>query len=128
MKRNGTYLGRAHVKVVGSGDRRMRGGDTDLRGVFVADGLVGKATVIVKHGDEFGFYRGVAIHQPSQFQPPPARQRRAPNKPDEQRGRGFDAWENNYRANGINRSRQIEWLQNKVLNNDQKGVEVYRTK
>lgn len=48
-----------HVKAVGSSDGRFKSGETDLRGVFVADGLNGKATVIAKAGDaRYAFHRG----------------------------------------------------------------------
>lgn len=48
-----------HVKAVGSSDGRFKSGETDLRGVFVADGLTGKATVIAKAGDaRYAFHRG----------------------------------------------------------------------
>ena len=35
-----------HVKAIGSGDNEFKSGDTDLRGIFVAEGLNGSATVI----------------------------------------------------------------------------------
>ncbi|MGE0710543.1 MAG: tetratricopeptide repeat protein [Planctomycetota bacterium] len=48
-----------HVKAVGSADGALKGGETDLRGVFVADGLRGKATVIAREGEaRYAFYRG----------------------------------------------------------------------
>ena len=48
-----------HVKAVGSGDGSFKSGETDLRGVFVADGLRGKATVIAREGDaRYAFHRG----------------------------------------------------------------------
>ncbi|MBL4849707.1 MAG: hypothetical protein JKY65_29615, partial [Planctomycetes bacterium] len=48
-----------HVKAVGSNDGRFKSGETDLRGVFVADGLRGTATVIAKAGEaRYAFHRG----------------------------------------------------------------------
>ena len=48
-----------HVKAVGSDDGNFKSGETDLRGVFVADGLRGKATVIAREGDaRYAFHRG----------------------------------------------------------------------
>lgn len=132
VKDGDRFLPHARVVVVGSGDRRLRGGETDLRGVFVADGLVGKATVLVKKGDAYAFYRGVGIHQPERYAPAPARRHTPP------RGKGgekpsrkalpFGGWENNLRFNSRNRDRRLQWLQQEVLNKQQRGVEVYRAK
>lgn len=48
-----------HVKAIGSKDQKFRSGETDLRGIFVADNLRGKATVIARTGDSrYAFYRG----------------------------------------------------------------------
>lgn len=48
-----------HVKAVGSADQTFRSGETDLRGVFVADGLRGEATAIARAGESrYAFYRG----------------------------------------------------------------------
>jgi len=49
---------RAHVKVVGEADGQIRSGYTDLRGVFVCDNVVGRATVIVSKENEYAFHRG----------------------------------------------------------------------
>ena len=54
------YVSKAFVRVVGSKDGKFRSGNTDLRGVFVADGIKGKATVIVAKGDQYAFHRGSA--------------------------------------------------------------------
>ena len=43
-------------------------------------------------------------------------------------GKDFKAWGNNFRYNDLNRAKQIQWLQQEVMNKQQKGVEVYRTK
>ncbi|MCF7854144.1 MAG: tetratricopeptide repeat protein [Candidatus Pacebacteria bacterium] len=54
-----SYQAGVHVKAIGSADREFRSGDTDLRGIFVADGLRGKATVIAREGEaRYAFYRG----------------------------------------------------------------------
>ncbi|MHC4514041.1 MAG: tetratricopeptide repeat protein, partial [Planctomycetota bacterium] len=123
------YVGAAHVKVIGSGDQKFRSGDTDLRGIFVAENLVGQATVIVRKGDEYAFFRGKGINQERRYRPPvqtrrPARKPKATRK----RGQAFKAWGNNFQFNDQNRSKQIQWLQQEVMNKQQKGVEVYRTK
>jgi len=53
------YVPEVHVKAIGSADSQFRSGETDLRGVFVADRVRGKATVIAREGDSrYAFYRG----------------------------------------------------------------------
>ncbi len=53
------FLADVHVKVIGSNDSAFQSGQTDLRGVFVADGNTGTITVIAQHGDgRYAFYRG----------------------------------------------------------------------
>jgi len=55
----GTYLSKAHVKAIGSAEQRLISGETDLRGVFIADGVRGKPTVIVRdETSRYAFYRG----------------------------------------------------------------------
>lgn len=47
------------VNVVGSENGEMRSGETDLRGVFHADGVLGTVTILAQAGDNlFAFYRG----------------------------------------------------------------------
>jgi alpha-2-macroglobulin len=65
----GEPVGRAHVKVVGSRDGQFQSGDTDLRGLFAADGVQGRVTGIARsreagRGDHYAFYRGAAELQP----------------------------------------------------------------
>ena len=43
---SGQYVPEVHVKAIGSADSEFRSGETDLRGIFVADRIHGKATVI----------------------------------------------------------------------------------
>ena len=54
----GKYLPEVHVKVIGMGNEDFVSGQTDLRGVFVADGIRGAATVIAQAGTaRYAFYR-----------------------------------------------------------------------
>ena len=55
----GGYVGDAEVKVIGSQNANFVSGRSDLRGVFVADGIRGTATVIARdRAGNFAFYRG----------------------------------------------------------------------
>lgn len=126
VRRGDAWAADAHVKVVGSGDDRIQSGDTDPRGIFVAADVVGKATVIARLGDGFAFHRGTEVHQPGRVE---AAKRGVP-APQQQRspGKEFDAWENNLQLNEGNRRRQVDWLREQVLEKEQKGVEVQRTR
>lgn len=132
VKRGGAFVPGAQVKVVGSGDGELRGGATDPRGIFVADGLVGRATVIAQVGDAFAFHRGSGVHQPQRFVPAPQPQADPQGggggDGQQRKGKSFEGWENNLQLNGVNRARQVEWLKNEVLDKQQRGVEVYRAK
>jgi hypothetical protein len=53
------YLSDVHVKVIGSDNADFISGETDLRGVFVADGVQGTSTVIAQaEGSRYAFFRG----------------------------------------------------------------------
>jgi hypothetical protein len=55
----GGYRPEVHVKAIGSSDSEFRSGETDLRGLFIADNLRGKATVIAREGQSrYAFFRG----------------------------------------------------------------------
>jgi len=55
----GGYVPEVHVKAIGSADAEFKSGQTDLRGIHVADGLRGKATLIARAGESrYAFYRG----------------------------------------------------------------------
>jgi TolA-binding protein len=55
---NKGYRANVHVKAIGSSDNEFQSGDTDLRGIFVAEGLNGTATVIARQDGRYAFYRG----------------------------------------------------------------------
>jgi alpha-2-macroglobulin len=55
----GGYRPEVHVKAIGSADTEFRSGETDLRGLFIAENLRGKATVIAREGNsKYAFFRG----------------------------------------------------------------------
>ncbi len=70
----GGYRAEVHVKAIGSRDADFRDGKTDLRGIFVADGLHGQATVIAREGESrYAFHRGETWFgpRPEERRPPP---------------------------------------------------------
>jgi hypothetical protein len=53
------YVNNVQVKVIGSSNDDFVAGDTDLRGVFVADGIHGRSTVIARaESSRYAFFRG----------------------------------------------------------------------
>jgi hypothetical protein len=64
--RSKELLPKVQVKAIGSNNPQFFSGETDLRGVYVAEGLQGQVSVVVrKEGAEYAFHRGSAfIGQP----------------------------------------------------------------
>lgn len=53
------YVRGVDVRVIGTANERFVAGETDPRGLFVADGVRGAATVIARHDDRhYAFHRG----------------------------------------------------------------------
>lgn len=69
----GDYLDAVHVKAIGSQNSEFITGETDLRGVWKAEGLKGTATVIARdQKGRYAFYRGEsALGMSPQQQLPP---------------------------------------------------------
>jgi hypothetical protein len=64
----GSYVADAHVKAIGSRNGDFISGETDLRGINIADGIKGTAMVIAQASDgRYAFYRGT-----QDIGPPPA--------------------------------------------------------
>ena len=56
---NDNYVSDAHVKVIGSANHEFVSGETDLRGLFIADDIRGTGTVIAALGKrQYAFFRG----------------------------------------------------------------------
>jgi len=55
----GTFIEGVHVKAIGSTDKEFKSGETDLRGIVIADDIRGNATVIARDEQaRYAFYRG----------------------------------------------------------------------
>ncbi|MFQ5734584.1 MAG: hypothetical protein ACE5KM_21830, partial [Planctomycetaceae bacterium] len=53
------YARDVQVKVIGSANAKFTSGETDLRGIFVADAIRGTSTIIARADkDRYAFYRG----------------------------------------------------------------------
>jgi len=68
-QKDGSYVRDVEVKVIGSSNAAFVAGSSDPRGLFIADGIHGAATVIARHGgDEYAFYRGTTHLGPPELQ------------------------------------------------------------
>ena len=110
------YVSRAFVRVVGSKDGKFRSGYTDLRGVFIADGIKGKATVIVAQGGQYAFHRGAQLllkkntyYRPSEDKPASQKKLLLNNLEETQQN--------------IQR-RNYNWYKSNIMFNDQSGVRI----
>ncbi len=77
----GKYQSKVHVKAVDSAVGRFISGETDLRGIFIADGLRGTATVIARDAENrYAFHRGTAWLGLPHGKAQPARQNATPRE------------------------------------------------
>jgi len=81
--KNDKYVSEVHVKVIGSSNPDFISGETDLRGVFVADAIRGTSTVIAQAaGNRYAFFRGKThLGAPKANQPAASRKSPARAKP-----------------------------------------------
>ena len=55
----GTFMEGVHIKAIGSADKQFKSGETDLRGIFIADDIRGNTTIIARdEQNRYAFYRG----------------------------------------------------------------------
>ena len=60
--RSKDFVPKVQVKVIGSEHASVRFGETDLRGVFIAEGLRGLVTAVARKGtSQYAFYRGTTF-------------------------------------------------------------------
>ena len=116
------YLDDVHVKVIGTGNGDFTAGDTDLRGLFVADDIRGNSTVIATGEEgEYAFFRGEVplqgyFESGQQSDPAPAMDESAP--PME----GGDALRSNLWEQNSIYQREQQMNYDDLLNNDRSGV------
>jgi alpha-2-macroglobulin len=131
------YVNNVQVKVIGSNNNDFVDGDTDLRGVFVADGIHGRSTVIARlEPSRYAFFRGktelvpsapaCCVPAPSAAPAPPpaanepAMQQPAARKPMSKEG---ELLENLQMQNKSYQGQQQDNLK-RIYDNKAKGVEV----
>ncbi|TWU06037.1 tetratricopeptide repeat protein [Stieleria varia] len=122
------FVNKVHVKVIGSGNDEFQSGETDLRGLFIADGIIGTSTVIaVSENQEYAFFRGESVLQPSQNQDDPfgsdeqmQRQEAVPQSAAPMAGKKM-LLENVFRTNSANQlESQMQF--DGLIENDRTGV------
>jgi tetratricopeptide (TPR) repeat protein len=105
----GGYRPEVHVKAIGSADSEFRSGETDLRGIYIADNLRGKATVIAREGNsKYAFFRGTDWLGAAQNAPNPP-----PPTPTPQSGNGKADYQRNLyeKCNSIQELNNGNWNQ-----------------
>jgi hypothetical protein len=131
----GRYLNDVHVKVIGSRNADFVSGSTDLRGVFIADGIKGTSTAIAQlQASRYAFFRGttelvpevpVAAAQSAQQQAQDAVRANAPPKPNAQLDQQL--LEGLQQMNSSLQVKQVENLK-QLYGKQQKGVEAQKAK
>jgi len=116
------YTRDVHVKVIGTRNSDFTSGETDLRGIFVADAIGGQSTVIARAGDDrYAFYRGKKSLRPQDEKKKnglPAAPQSQP-KPTDANGNGL--LKNIFNSNGSIQQEQRLNYKN-LLDNTIKGV------
>ena len=100
------FVHNVHVKVIGSANDQFVSGPSDLRGIFVADGIQGTSTVIARtDANRYAFYRGKVMLG----KPPEPTRGRVEKPAAQQEGQATELLRRNLQE------------QNTIFNNDQRG-------
>jgi TolA-binding protein len=113
---------KVQVKVIGTENPAFLGGETDLRGVYVAEGVRGTVTAVARRDSgQYAFYRGTThVGAPPA---PPAATPTEPGKPAE--NAPAQSLEMNLRLqNSANQSRQLDRLQQRYAAPAAPGVQI----
>jgi len=121
------YVSQVQAKVIGSRNGEFVSGMSDLRGVFIADGIKGKSTVIAQASDgRYAFFRGtdeLGPPEPASNQPAaPAEKAPAKNGKGEAinaEGKDGVLIEQLQRGNKMLQQKQQEMLDNNYKNNNE---------
>ena len=117
------FVPKVQVKVIGSDNPHFLSGETDLRGVFVADGIRGHVTAVARNNsNQYAFHRGTTYlgHPPSATPP------QAPAKPGESNGLNLE--QNLRMQNSANQMRQLQRLEDRYNAAPSQGVKVEQAK
>lgn len=121
------FVADIHVKIIGSRDGEFKAGETDLRGVFAAEPISGRSTVIAQAGsNRYAFYRGEVDLLPEAAPEPTTgyakpQGRAAPQQQRKAAGKEY-LLEELQRDNTMRQQIQIDNLRNNYYNNKDNGV------
>jgi hypothetical protein len=125
----GKFVHDVHVKVIGSANDDFLAGETDLRGVFVANDIRGTSTVIAQaDGGRYAFFRGESYLGPQpQIANERARESQSEAPADEtpnsgKSGKG-ELLEGLFKGNRDIQKRQGQYL-DELYRNKEQGVKV----
>ncbi|MEK7487528.1 MAG: alpha-2-macroglobulin family protein, partial [Planctomycetota bacterium] len=107
------FESQVHIKVIGSQNDDFVSGETDLRGLFLAENIRGSATVIAQKDSAYAFYRGQQLLQ--------VQTRR------ESQNEGQKLQQSLQEQNYQNRARSSESLR-RLFKNKQQGVQIEQTR
>lgn len=115
-----------HIKVIGTANADFTSGETDLRGVFVADGITGQSTVIAQlDNNRYAFHRGATWLGQPQTQAPVQQQVDAVQEQAPQEGKSLEGQllQNVYESNSSIQSGQNERFYKNFYQQNRKGVQ-----
>lgn len=120
------FVADIHVKIIGSRDGEFKAGETDLRGVFAAEPISGRSTVIAQAGsNRYAFYRGEVDMLPEAAAEPAtgAEKPQGRASPQQRKAAGKEyLLEELQRDNTMRQQIQIDNLRNNYYNNKDNGV------
>ena len=113
------YAADVHVKTIGSSNAQFVSGETDLRGIFIADDIQGTTTVIARQQPNlYAFYRGEKVLGQVPNAEPAAQTPADPKPTAPQGGKLLEQIRgDNYR---LNQSQRQQW--DNLINNSIQGV------
>ncbi|MBA4019242.1 MAG: hypothetical protein C0483_18910 [Pirellula sp.] len=123
------YASHVHVKVIGTRDSDFKAGETDLRGVFSAEPISGRATVIAQSTDNrYAFYRGETDLLPQPAANAPQQANQPSTTPAQQGSQSEYLLQELNISNGLNQRQQIDNLRDNYYNNRARGVKAKAAK
>jgi uncharacterized protein YfaS (alpha-2-macroglobulin family)/TolA-binding protein len=126
--RTGAFVPKVQVRVIGSDNPAFVSGETDLRGVFVAEGVRGTVTAVARQGtSRYAFYRGEThVGQPAEANAPTDAPASAGQQGGQQQSESQLGLDVNIRGqNTSNQMRQLERLEQRYnMPMPSKGVQV----
>lgn len=125
--RTGDPVPKTQVKVIGSANGQFLSGETDLRGVFVTEGVQGEVTAVARRGtNQYAFYRGTTrLGAPVPASNGPGGVPGQPGQPSSGATGGQQGLQDNLRSlNTSNQFRQLDRLQQRYNSAPSQGVQV----